>query len=82
VVGHTAPEAALGGPLALLRNGDRVTIDAQRRSIDVALSAAELKRRRRAWKPRRSYAKHGVLAKYARVVSSASQGAVTDLEPD
>jgi dihydroxy-acid dehydratase len=81
VVGHIAPEAALGGPLALLRNGDRVTIDAQRRCIDVALSAAELKRRRRAWKPRRSYAKHGVLAKYARVVSSASQGAVTDLEP-
>jgi dihydroxy-acid dehydratase len=81
VVGHIAPEAALGGPLALLRNGDRITIDAERRCIEVELSAAELRRRRRAWKPRASYAKYGVLAKYARVVSSASQGAVTDVEP-
>ncbi|HEX2790961.1 MAG TPA: dihydroxy-acid dehydratase [Steroidobacteraceae bacterium] len=81
VVGHVCPEAAAGGPLALLRNGDRITIDAQRRRIEVDLSAAELKRRRTAWKPRRPYATHGVLAKYARVVSSASQGAVTDL-PD
>jgi dihydroxy-acid dehydratase len=78
VVGHLSPEAAIGGPLALLRNGDRITIDAQRRRIEVDLSAAELKRRRAAWKPRRPYATHGVLAKYARVVSSASQGAVTD----
>jgi dihydroxy-acid dehydratase len=78
VVGHIAPEAAVGGPLAVLRNGDRVTIDAQQQRIDVALSAAELKARRRAWKPRRPYATHGVLAKYARVVSSASEGAVTD----
>ena len=81
VVGHITPEAALGGPIALLRNGDRITIDAQRRSIDVELSVAELKRRRKAWKPRVAYAKYGVLAKYARVVSSASHGAVTDLEP-
>jgi dihydroxy-acid dehydratase len=80
VVGHITPEAALGGPLALLRNGDHVTIDAQRRCIDVELSVAELKRRRRAWKPRPAYAPHGVLAKYARVVSSASEGAVTDVE--
>ena len=79
VVGHISPEAAIGGPMALLRNGDRITIDAQRRRIEVDLSAAELKRRRAAWKPRRPYAAHGVLAKYARVVSSASQGAVTDL---
>jgi dihydroxy-acid dehydratase len=81
VVGHITPEAALGGPLALLRNGDRVTIDARRRCIDVDLTAAELRRRRRAWKPRRPYATHGVLAKYARVVSSASAGAVTDVVP-
>ncbi|MFI4869422.1 MAG: dihydroxy-acid dehydratase [Steroidobacterales bacterium] len=79
VVGHVSPEAASGGPIALLRNGDRITIDAQRRQIEVALSAAEFKRRRVAWKPRRAYATHGVLAKYARVVSSASDGAVTDL---
>jgi dihydroxy-acid dehydratase len=78
VVGHVSPEAANGGPLALLRNGDQITIDAQRRRIEVDLSAAEFKRRRAAWKPRRPYATHGVLAKYARVVSSASQGAVTD----
>jgi dihydroxy-acid dehydratase len=79
VVGHVSPEAAIGGPMALLRNGDRITIDAQRRRIEVDLSAAEFKRRRAAWKPRPPYAAHGVLAKYARVVSSASQGAVTDL---
>jgi dihydroxy-acid dehydratase len=79
VVGHIAPEAAVGGPIVLLRNGDRLTIDAQRRRIDVDLSAAELKKRRSAWKPRRPYAVQGVLAKYARVVSSASEGAVTDV---
>ena len=80
VVGHVAPEAALGGPMALLRNGEPITIDAQRRRIEVDLSAAELKRRRVAWKPRRPYATRGVLGKYARVVSSASLGAVTDWE--
>jgi dihydroxy-acid dehydratase len=79
VVGHVSPEAAVGGPLALLRNGDRITIDAQRRRIEADLSGAEFRRRRAAWKPRPAYAAHGVLAKYARVVSSASHGAVTDL---
>jgi dihydroxy-acid dehydratase len=78
VVGHIAPEAAAGGPIALLRNGDRITIDARRRQINVEIPAAELRRRRRTWKPRRPYASKGVLAKYARVVSSASLGAVTD----
>jgi dihydroxy-acid dehydratase len=81
VVGHIAPEAALGGPIALLRDGDILTIDAQQRRMDVALSAAELKRRRGKWRPRRPYATRGVLAKYARVVGSASGGAVTDGEP-
>jgi dihydroxy-acid dehydratase len=71
VVGHIAPEAAVGGPIALLRNGDSITIDARQQRIDVAVSAAELKARRRAWKPRRPFATHGILAKYARVVSSA-----------
>jgi dihydroxy-acid dehydratase len=80
VVGHVSPEAATGGPMALLRNGEQITIDAQRRRIEVDLSATELKRRRATWKPRRAYATRGVLAKYARVVSSASQGAVTDLD--
>ena len=78
VVGHVSPEASVGGPLALLRNGDPITIDAERRAIDVKLTASELKRRRAALKPRKPYATSGVLAKYARAVSSASLGAVTD----
>jgi len=77
VVGHVSPEAALGGPIGLLRNGDRITIDAVTRRIVVALSAAELQRRRRKWQAPKPYATRGVLAKYARVVSSASRGAVT-----
>ncbi|HEY6451595.1 MAG TPA: dihydroxy-acid dehydratase [Steroidobacteraceae bacterium] len=79
VVGHIAPEAALGGPIALVRNGDELTIDAKAQRIDVALSAAQLKSRRRTWKARRPYTRQGVLAKYARLVSSASEGAVTDV---
>jgi dihydroxy-acid dehydratase len=78
VVGHISPEAAVGGPIGLLQTGDRVTIDARRRSIDVEVSAAELKRRLRDWKPRKPYTERGVLGKYARVVSSASKGAITD----
>jgi dihydroxy-acid dehydratase len=78
VVGHISPEAALGGPIGLLRTGDRITIDARRRVIDVAVSGAELRRRRKAWKPRRPYTERGVLGKYARVVSSASKGATTE----
>ncbi len=77
VVGHISPEAAVGGPIGLLRNGDRVTIDALKRSISVDLSATELRRRRSAWRPRRPYATGGVLAKYAHLVGSASSGAVT-----
>lgn len=80
VVGHVSPEAAVGGPIALLRSGDPITIDAVARSIDAAVPRAEWTRRRRAWKPRRPYATAGVLAKYARVVSSASEGAITDQE--
>jgi dihydroxy-acid dehydratase len=78
VVGHISPEAALGGPIGLLRDGDRIAIDAVKRTLEIDLSAAELKRRRAKWKPRKPYATHGVLAKYARIVSSASLGAVTD----
>ena len=80
VVGHVSPEAALGGPLALLKTGDGITIDAERREISVELSAAQLRRRRSAWKPPKPYARRGVLAKYAKCVSSATLGAVTDLE--
>jgi len=78
VVGHISPEAANGGPIALIRDGDRVTIDAARKRIDVDVSAINLKRRLRSWKKPAPYVTRGVLAKYARTVSSASEGAVTD----
>ncbi len=78
VVGHVCPEAAVGGPIGLLRTGDRISIDAVQREIRVELSAAELRRRRHAWRPARPYALSGALAKYARLVGSASQGAVTE----
>lgn len=80
VVGHLSPEAALGGPIALVEAGDIITIDAESREITVNVSAAELKRRRKSWVAPKPYARRGVLAKYARQVSSASLGAVTDLE--
>ncbi len=81
VVGHVSPEAAVGGPLALVRDGDRVTIDARKRVLELGVSAAELKRRAAKWRAPKPYAERGVLAKYAREVTSASLGAVTDLEP-
>ena len=78
VVGHVTPEAAVGGPIALLKNGDTITIDAEKREVNVDVSDAELKRRAKAWKPPRTKYKRGLLAKYAKLVSSASEGAVTD----
>jgi dihydroxy-acid dehydratase len=80
VVGHLSPEAALGGPLALVETGDEITIDAERREITLNVSAVGLKRRRKRWTPPKPYARRGALAKYAKQVSSASFGAVTDLE--
>jgi dihydroxy-acid dehydratase len=78
VVGHITPEAYVGGPLALVRNGDGITIDARARTLTLAVSARELRTRRQAWtQPKPRYTR-GVLAKYARLVSSASTGAVTD----
>jgi dihydroxy-acid dehydratase len=82
VVGHVTPEAAVGGPIALLKNGDIITIDAEKREVSVKLSATELKKRANAWKQPKPRYKRGVLAKYARLVSSASEGAVTDLPQD
>jgi len=82
VVGHVTPEAAVGGPIALLKNGDTITIDAENRQVNVDLSDAELKRRAKDWKAPKARYKRGVLAKYARLVSSASTGAVTDLPDD
>ncbi|MDH4063446.1 MAG: dihydroxy-acid dehydratase [Acidobacteriota bacterium] len=80
VVGHITPEAALGGPLALVRTGDRIVIDAAARRVTLDVPAKELKARSRAWRPRRQRYRRGVLAKYARLVSTASRGAVTDGE--
>ena len=78
VVGHIAPEAAVGGPLALVRNGDLISIDARKREIRLQVSRAELARRQRVWRCPRKAPELGVLAKYAATVSSASFGAVTD----
>jgi dihydroxy-acid dehydratase len=79
VVGHVAPEAAVGGAIALVHEGDRVTIDAEKRVLELHVSAAELERRHAAWKAPAPRYTAGVLAKYARLVSSSSLGAVTDL---
>lgn len=78
VVGHITPEAALGGPLAIVKNGDRITIDARARSITLDVPAREIRARLKAWKAPRPRYTRGVLAKYARLVSTASEGAVTD----
>ncbi len=77
MVGHIAPEAAVGGPIAALRNGDTIVIDVGKRRLDVQLSAAEIKKRLRAAKPPKPQYAWGAMAKYARLVSSASDGAVT-----
>ena len=79
VVGHVAPEAAVGGPIALLEEGDLVTIDADERLLAVDVCAEEMARRREAWRAPPPRYTAGVLYKYARQVSSASLGAVTDL---
>ena len=78
VVGHITPEAAVGGPLALIKNGDQICIDAQKREINVQLSKKELAQRKKNWKAPKPRYTRGVLAKYARQVSSASAGATTD----
>jgi dihydroxy-acid dehydratase len=77
MIGHIAPEAADGGPIAALRNGDTIVIDVKKRRLDVELSTAELRKRLKAVKQPRPRYVTGVMAKYARLVSSASEGAVT-----
>jgi dihydroxy-acid dehydratase len=79
VVGHVAPEAAVGGAIALIREGETITIDAPQRLLQLEVAPDELARRRASWTPRPARYTSGVLAKYARLVSSASLGAVTDL---
>jgi dihydroxy-acid dehydratase len=76
-IGHVGPEAAVGGPLGLLKDGDSITIDAVAGTIDVALTDAELAQRRQAWTPRRTDYQSGTLWKYAQTVGDAEKGAVT-----
>ena len=80
VVGHVAPEAAVGGTIALVHEGDSITIDAPARLLQLNISEEELEARRAAWKAPEPRYRRGVLAKYAKLVSTASLGAVTDLE--
>ena len=77
VVGHVSPEAAVGGPIALIRDGDRIRIDAEAMEIVLEVSDEELAQRRDTWKRPASDIRTGVLAKYRNEVSSASEGAVT-----
>ncbi len=78
VIGHVTPEAFVGGPLAVVKNGDTIAIDAEKRTIDLKISKAELQERLKSWKPPKPKYSRGVLAKYADQVKSASLGAVTD----
>jgi dihydroxy-acid dehydratase len=78
VVGHVTPEAAVGGPIGLIKNGDTITIDAVKNELTLAIPARELSARKKAWKPKKKSETRGVLAKYAAHVTSASEGAVTD----
>ena len=79
VVGHISPEAAVGGPLAVVRNGDVIFIDAVKRALDVELSESELRARLKQWRPPKPKYTRGVLGKYARLVRSAAEGALTDI---
>jgi dihydroxy-acid dehydratase len=77
MAGHVAPEAAVGGPIALVREGDTITFDVTARRLTVEVDEAELARRRAAWKPLPPRYTRGVFAKYVASVSSAAEGAVT-----
>jgi dihydroxy-acid dehydratase len=80
VVGHVAPEAAVGGAIALVQEGDSITIDARQKVLQLNVDDAELAQRRNQWQPRQPKYPRGVLGKYAKLVSSSSLGAVTDLD--
>jgi dihydroxy-acid dehydratase len=77
MIGHVAPEAQVGGTIALVAEGDRIEIDLQNEELNLLLEPAELERRRQAWQAPPARYSRGVLAKYARLVSSAARGAVT-----
>jgi len=78
IIGHVTPEAQEGGPIALVRDGDRIAIDAKKRALELEVPAEELARRRAAWSPPPLKATRGVLARYIRTVRPASEGCVTD----
>jgi len=80
IIGHVSPEAQVGGPIALLKDGDKMTIDAEKRLMTVDISDAEMEKRRKAFVPPPLKATRGTLAKYIRCVKSASMGCVTDEE--
>jgi dihydroxy-acid dehydratase len=81
MVGYIGPEAALGGPIAVVREGDRVRIDGEKRTLDLCIPADELAQRLRAWRPARAERLGGVLEKYAQLVGPAHLGAVTHSGP-
>ena len=74
MIGHVAPEAAVGGPIALIQAGDIISIDVDKREINVSI---DLEKRRKEWKPRPCSYQRGIMAKFARLVGSAAEGAVT-----
>jgi dihydroxy-acid dehydratase len=77
MVGHVAPEAMVGGPIGLVKDGDKIVIDTSRAKLDLIVSNAEMKARQKKWKPIKPHYTNGVLAKHASLVQSASEGAVT-----
>ncbi|MFM9227091.1 MAG: dihydroxy-acid dehydratase, partial [Actinomycetota bacterium] len=78
-IGHVAPEAVDGGPIAFLREGDRIRIDVPTKSLDVLVDPAELESRKKGWQPNPPRYTSGVLAKFARLVQGAERGAITNL---
>jgi dihydroxy-acid dehydratase len=78
VVGHVAPEAVTGGAIALVQESDEITIDAQKQLLHLHVTDEELQHRKQSWRPPAAKAETGVLAKYAKLVSSSSRGAVTE----
>ena len=76
-IGHVGPEAAVGGPIGLLKDGDKITIDAENGTIEVDLSDEELAERKKSWAPRETEYQSGTIWKYAQTVGSAEKGAVT-----
>jgi len=79
MAGHVAPEAAVGGPIAAIRDGDTVVFDLPKRTLSVEVTDAELQKRLAAWKAPKPHYTHGVMAKYALLVSSSSLGAITSV---